>query len=85
MADTGLQEVDTYVSLHQNTVAQYIATRPIMDLCLAAKRRPGPRVAIWWWEQEGLYLEGMRTAEQEAERTGGEEETDGTETDTGDK
>ena len=44
MAEVGLQEVETYVSRHQNTVAQYIVTRPIMDLCLAAKRSPGPRV-----------------------------------------
>ena len=34
MADSGLQEVDTYVSCHQNTLSQFIATRPIMELCL---------------------------------------------------
>ena len=33
-----------------------------------------------WWEQEGLDLEGMQTASQEAERKEGEEETDRTET-----
>ena len=47
-AESGLQEMETYVSDHQNTVAQYIATRPIMGLCLAAKQRPGPRVEIRW-------------------------------------
>ena len=46
MAKAGLQEVDTYVSCRHNTVAQCIATRPIMELCLAAKRRPGPMVAM---------------------------------------
>ena len=46
MAEAGLQEVDTYVSSRQNTVAQYIATRPIMYLFLAAKRRTGPIVAM---------------------------------------
>ena len=51
--------MDTYVFHHPNTVAQYIATRPIMDLCLAAKRRPGLRVTIRWCEQEGLDLEGI--------------------------
>ena len=56
MVEEGLQEVETYVSQLQSTVAQYIATRPIMDLCLAVKRRPGPRVAMRWWEQEGLNL-----------------------------
>ena len=72
MAEEGYQEVETYVSFHQNTVAQYIATRPIIDICLAAKQRPGPGVAIQWWEQEGLYLEGMRTE--------GVEETESTDT-----
>ena len=36
MAEARLQEVDNYVSCHQNTVTQFIAARPIMDLCLAA-------------------------------------------------
>ena len=84
MAEAGLQEVDNYVSCRQNTVAQYIATRPIIDLCLEAKQRPGPRVKIRWWEHEGLDLEGMRTAAREAEQTEGEEDTDGTETATED-
>ena len=81
MAGVSLQEVETYVFLCQNTIAQYIATKPIMDLCLAAKRRPGPRVAMRWWEKEGLDLEGMWTAAREAEETEG---ADGTETVTDD-
>ena len=39
MTEAGLQEVDTYISFCQNTVVQYIVTRPIIDLCLAEKRR----------------------------------------------
>ena len=50
MAEAGLQEVEMYISCLQNTVAQYIKTRPIMDLCLAEKRRPEARVAKRWWE-----------------------------------
>ena len=84
MADAGLQEVDTYVSHRHKTVAQYIATRPIMDLCLAAKRSPGTRVKMHWWEHEGLDLEGMLTAAREEEQAEGGEETDGTETATED-
>ena len=40
----------------------------------------GPRVSTQWWEQEGLDLEGMRTAVQEADKTEGAEQTDGKET-----
>ena len=64
MAEVGLQELETHVSHHQNTVAQYIATRPIMGLCLAEKRRPGKMLEMRWWEQEGLDLEGIWTAAQ---------------------
>ena len=71
MAEWVLQEVDTYISCRQNTVAQFILTRPIMDLFMAAQRRPGSRVAKRWWEQGG-----MRMADQEAERTEGGEDMD---------
>ena len=84
MAEAGLQEVETYVSRRQNTLSQYIATRPIMDLCLAVKRRLGPRVEMRWWEQEGLDLDGMRTAAWEADPTEGTEDAEGTETSTDD-
>ena len=70
----GVQEVETYVARRQNTAAQFVATRPIMDLCLAAARRPGARVSEWWRKQEGLDLKGIREAAQaaEAERDLGE-------------
>ena len=55
-----------------------------MNLCLAAKRRPGPRVEMRLWEQEGLYLEGMQTEDREADQTEGTEETDRTKTVTND-
>ena len=85
MEEAGLQEVETYLSRRRNTLAQYIATRPIIDLWLAKNWRPGPRLAMQWWEQEVLYLEGMRTEAQEGERTKGGEETYRTETVTDDQ
>ena len=38
----------------------------------------GPRISKRWWEQDVVDVEDMRTAAREAERTEGEEETDGT-------
>ena len=35
MAEAVMQEIKTYFTCPQNAVVQYIATRPIMDLCLA--------------------------------------------------
>ena len=71
MRDTSLQEMETYVSRRQNTLSQYILTRPIVDLCMVAKRSTGTRVAMRWWEQWGVYLEWMRTAAWEADQTEG--------------
>ena len=59
MEEAGMQEVDTYVAHHYNTVAKFIATRTIMDLCIEAARRSGARISKRWWENEGLYLEGI--------------------------
>ena len=56
MAEAGLQEMENYLSGCQNTVAQYIATRPIMGLCLAAKRRPGPKVEMRWREHFQMII-----------------------------
>ena len=41
ISEAGLQEVETCVDRHQNTVTQCISTRPIMDLCIANGRCPG--------------------------------------------
>ena len=83
MLEVSLQEVETYVSHHQNTVSQFISARPIMYLCHAAEWRPGPWVSRRRWEQEGVDVEGMRMADQEEERTDKEEDMDGTATEMG--
>ena len=62
MTEVVLQEVETYIARRQNTVAQYIATRPIMDLCLTEVRRPGARVLKRLWEQDGIDIEGIKEA-----------------------
>ena len=59
MVEAGFQEVETYVFLRQNTVAQFIATRTIIDLCLDMEWRPGSRVTNWWWDKYRFDVEGM--------------------------
>ena len=44
----------------QNTVAQFIATRPILDLCKKAERRLGAWVPRRWWVQTGIDWKGAR-------------------------
>ena len=43
MVEAFLEGIGTYVTKRQSTAAQYIATRPIMDLCERSARRPGRR------------------------------------------
>ena len=41
LAIVGLEKIGVYTACCQNTVAQYIVTCPIIDLCLAAERKTG--------------------------------------------
>ena len=54
MKVAGIEEIYSYISRRQNTVAQYIATHPILDLFLDKVRRPvsgatlfSRRLSIW--------------------------------------
>ena len=68
MKEAGIVRIWTSILRRQNTVAQFIATGPILDLCEKAKRRPGARVPRWWWEQTGIDRKGSRErAEASAE------------------
>ena len=58
MKETGLVGIRVSILRRQNTVAQFITTRPILDLCEKATQRPGARVARWWWGQTGIDWKG---------------------------
>ena len=69
MKEAGIVQIWTSILQRQNTVAQFIVTRPILDLCEGAVRRPGARVPRRWWEQTGNDWKGARekaTATEEA-------------------
>ena len=54
MKEAGIVRIRTSILRRQNTVAQFIATRPILGLCEVAVRRPGTRVPRRSWEQTGI-------------------------------
>ena len=66
-----LEEIGVYIFCCHNTVAQYIATHPIMDLCLAAEHNPVLYLSRRWWEQSAMYILGIRAGHAEAEGGGG--------------
>ena len=72
MEEAGFEEIRVYITRRQNTAAQYIATRPILDLCERFVWRPGAWVSQRWWEQEGIDLEGEK--ERAVVESDGEEE-----------
>ena len=48
MKEAVIFRIRTSILRRQNTVAQFIATRPILDLCEKAARRPGAWVPRRW-------------------------------------
>ena len=68
MKEAGIVRIRTSILRRQNTVAQFIATQPILDLCEKAIIRPGSRVPRRWWEHTGIEWKGAREkAEASAE------------------
>ena len=69
MGEAGFEGIRKSITRRHNTVAQYIGTRLILDLCERSTWRPGARVSRRWWEQSGIDLEDAkkRAAESEAD------------------
>ena len=67
MKEAGLTDVRTSINRRQNTVAHYIATRPLLDLCKGSKQREGARVTLRWWDQSGIDWEKSKAKETETE------------------
>ena len=61
LAMVGLEEIGVYIACRQNKVVQYLAARPIMDLCLLAERKPGLRLSRILWEHPAQDILGIRT------------------------
>ena len=57
MGESGFKGISKAVTRRQNTVSQYIVTRPVLDLCERVTQRPEARVYWRWWEQAGIDLE----------------------------
>ena len=71
MKEAGLTDIRSSIQRRQNTVAQYIATRPLLDICEGARQREGARVTFRWWEKSGIDWEKAKAKETEMEATSG--------------
>ena len=54
MKEAGFTDVRTSINRRQNTVTQYIATRPLLELCDGTTQTGGARVTMRWWDQKGI-------------------------------
>ena len=57
MKEAGLTDIRTSIQRRKNTVAQYISTQPLLDLCKVSRQREGARVVLRWWEQSRIDWE----------------------------
>ena len=67
MKEGGIVCILTSILRRQNTVAQFIVSRPIHDLCEKSNQRPGAQVARRWWEQTGIDWKKARERVEAAE------------------
>ena len=63
----GSVRVRTSVLRRQNTVTQFVVTRPILALCEGLERWGGTRVPQRWWEQKGIDWKLARERTENAE------------------
>ena len=76
--DVGIVRARTSVLRRQNTVAQFVATRPILGLCEGMEQRGGTRVPQRWWEQPGIDWRLAREQNNRVEEAAGETYTEAT-------
>ena len=76
MLEAGFEGIRKAVTRRQNMVAQYIATRPILDFCERATQRVEARVSRRWWDQEGMDLKAAKEQASEALATDLESESE---------
>ena len=60
LGGAGFEGIRKSVTRRQNTVAQYIETQPILDLCERAPWRLVDRVSQQWWDHTVIDLEGAK-------------------------
>ena len=54
MEEAGFNDIRVYIQNRQNTAAQYIATRTILDLSEQYVQRPGAWFSWRFWDQEEI-------------------------------
>jgi hypothetical protein len=51
LKECGMKTIAEYVQIRQQTIAVYVATRPILQECRQGEQQRGAVPHQWWWEQ----------------------------------
>ena len=51
LEECGMLTLAEYIQVRRQTIATYVATRPIFTACVEGERRRGSMPRQWWWEQ----------------------------------
>jgi hypothetical protein len=51
LEECGIKTIAEYIQVRRQTIATYVATRPIFTACVGGKQRRGSMLRQWWWEQ----------------------------------
>ena len=52
LKECGLQPMAEYVPKRRNSIAEYVATQPLLQTCGEREPLQGTPHRLWWWEQE---------------------------------
>ncbi len=51
LEECGLHTIAEYIDVCWQTIAVYLATRPILDKCMQGEQKQGAIPCRWWWGQ----------------------------------
>ena len=75
--EAGVLVVEEHIRRLQKMVAQYIATRSLLELCEGLERAPWAQVGLRWCEHVVIDLAGAREAGERRRRRGTRDKSDG--------
>ena len=52
LEECGMSTIEEYIAVRRQTIAVYVATRPILHECRQGERKRGAVPHRWWWEQQ---------------------------------
>jgi hypothetical protein len=73
LEEVGLHSMEHYICVRRDTITQYIATRPMLELCQGAERLRGSSPRHFWWEQPMSLVEARRLSDSSSVTDGDSE------------